>query len=111
MSLHFTYRITKSVNRDPTNLRFIWINCFTTTVWCCEGVVIIKYHLLEGFTAMPETVNEMAIPIPSRRAYISGLSTKVGGKQISQKKHQQNNLKKKKKNCLFCSIKKIIILI
>lgn len=46
---------------------------------------------------MPETVNEMARPISSRRAYISGLSTKVGGKQISQKKHQQNNLKKKKK--------------
>lgn len=29
----------------------IYLNSFTSTIRCCEGIVIVQYHLLEGFAA------------------------------------------------------------
>lgn len=37
--------------RESTYLLCIYLNCFTPTIWRCECIVIVQYHLLGGFAA------------------------------------------------------------
>lgn len=37
--------------RGSTHLGCIYLNFFTSTIWCCECIIIIQNHLLGGFAA------------------------------------------------------------